>query len=119
MTKKNFTPESELSQHLIAELFAKTAQMVREADARELPDIILSHDNQLVAIANATALVLGRNKATKLAYEGRGYAFAQRQPNPHVGYNTLGQPVALGPDGPVAAGSTPGSGSGVSPTESK
>lgn len=102
------SPERELSQHLIAELFAKTAEMIRGAHAWELDAIILHHDNQLVAIANATALILNRSKATQLAYEGRGYAVPPRQLGSHMGHGGPSQAAPSGAAAP-AGGASPAS----------
>lgn len=44
--------------HGVAELFAQTAPMIREAPPGELESIVEQHDNHLVAIANAPGFSL-------------------------------------------------------------
>lgn len=51
--------EGEMTHHLIAELFAATAKILRESDPAKRPDILRKHDELQLGILHLQEFMLG------------------------------------------------------------
>lgn len=51
------TQDTDLTKHLVAALFAKTAQIIEASPRRELEDQLERHENMLLALMNHTRLL--------------------------------------------------------------
>ena len=68
------TIESQLTKHLIAELFAKTGKLIAESPVIQLEDILSAHENFLVGLLNNSRLLLGYKNVQPLTGINRGFA---------------------------------------------
>lgn len=78
--------ESEIEKHLLASLFAKTAQLIESSSGKDVDEILARHQDYLVMILNYPKLLLGRKEtASPLRGVGLGLAQAMSSLPPKLG----------------------------------